>query len=123
MKDKLEDLKAQRLQLQKELKTILQNKETSLEERWSLFESYGESVLEVNSWVENFEILGEDFCYYDNFFTERREKLLYTTLVESFEDRIDDDFYEDERKLTREQINDLKEEMLRTGHCGFIFDW
>jgi len=128
LNEKLKALQAQRQELRVELEETLKNREVPLEDRWELFEEHGESILETTGWIEHFKTLdqaskGSSFDYCDEFYVERRQELTYVFIIERLEDRLDNKFYENDTCLTEEQINELKEEMLQTGHCGFVNDW
>ena len=119
---KIGALEIQRKVLREELQNTLKDKSILLKERWNLLEKYGESILDINGWIEYFEVLEEaKICYYDHLYIQRYETAIYTHMIELLEGDEDDE--DDEERLTQEQVNKLKEEMLQTGHYGFTHDW
>lgn len=94
----------------------------SLEDRWDVFsEATSSGVYDhIHNWVWHSstieDILGLN--WYDDLYTERYQTRHFIDVIEMLEDREDYG-----TPITKDQIDAIKEEMLKSGYTGFIFDW
>ena len=119
-----------------EFKDYIKDKKFPLEERWDNFKFACENKIFVNveSWVVHLKTLesSHNFSWYDDFGVERYETVEFTYIVGRISDNLeeileDPDYSEDFRDnypiITREELHQLKEEILATGYSGFEMDW
>ena len=119
-----------------EFKAFIKNKNYPLEERWGLFKFACENALFVSlkGSICSLKILeaAHNFSWYDDFYVEKHETVEFTNIVELVEETLDEiledpDYSEDLRDvypiITREELIQLKEEILATGYSGFVMDW
>lgn len=104
------------LSIREDLKVFLVDKDYQLDERWRIFKKASElGLLETNSYSLDFKILedkkiniGED-VYIDRYQTYDLANLIGTWRIAE--------------KLTKEEIDILKEEILACGYGSFVYDW
>lgn len=119
-----------------EFKTYIKDKSIPLEERWDNFKFAVENKIfvNINGWVIHLKTLesSRNFSWYDDFGVEKYETVKFERVVERVSDNLeeileDPDYSEDFRDnypiITREELNQLKEEILATGYSGFVMDW
>ena len=119
-----------------EFKAFIKDQSISLEERWDLFKFACENNLFVNikSFYPTIKILesNRNFSWYDTYYIERYSTVEFPNIVEIASDNLkeileDPDYSEDFRDnypiITREELSQLKEEILATGYSGFVYDW
>lgn len=119
-----------------EFKAFIKDQSIPLEERWDLFKFACENELFVNikSCYPTIKILesNHNFNWYDTFYIERYTTVEFTNIVERVSENLeeileDPDYSEDFRDnypiITREELVELKEEILATGYSGFVYDW
>lgn len=119
-----------------EFKAFIKDKKFPLDERWDLFKFACENNLFVNvdSSVIHLKTLerNSNFSWYDDFNVEKYETVEFVYIVGRISDNLeeileDPDYSEDFRDIypiiTREELIELKEEILATGYSGFVFDW
>lgn len=113
--------------LQSEVWTMLKDKSIPLNERWKVFvEASGGVINKVNSYYMDFQSMtkaGFGGSWYDDFYLDRHQTMELTSLVECLEDRNNLNSDSKRFKMTEEQIEELKEEILQSGYTGFVFDW
>jgi hypothetical protein len=115
--------------------TYLTDKTVPLDERWAAYKEVAE-LLPINSdYTGNvFEKILGDISLYDEFNIDRYQTARYVDQVEGLEDDLDwaeeevDVTYAQPREVyvpayNREQITQIKEEVLASGTQGFIYDW
>lgn len=141
-----------------ELKTLVQDKSISLNERWELFKKFGKGLAGEDGWIqrpacfrEKFGTAIEDY-YLDGEMTSRHETVRWVDWVEYIQETFDDepdriyktrinnpDFdyetmdktrsYDEQRyirnevKMTQEDIDAFKEEIMEDFKWSFVFDW
>lgn len=96
----------------------LTNKDLNLEDRWEMFGQLSEldGVLAEDSWVCH-SIDKYNLEWYDNFYIERHQDVSYYELEESWTCFVEDG------KVTQEQYDEWREEILASGFKGFNYDW
>lgn len=97
----------------KVFETFITSKELSLEDRWDLFCGAPNYLKNREPRIARFAALGSNFCYYEEYGTERYQVVYTTGIVEFMEDN----------EYPSVQIQDLKEEILAKNLGSFTFDW
>lgn len=123
---------------QAELKSIVQNKEINIEERWRLFKEHGEDLAEHYIFIYRPEVMPEEL--FDYLFDGDNISRHQTVTVEGILDILSD-FMEDKDYITiktfddnynkvkkdiyvgKEMINALKEEFMEDFIWSFEYDW
>jgi hypothetical protein len=119
-----------------EFKAFIKDKKFPLDERWDLFKFACENNLfvKIESSYSHIRILesNHNSNWYDTFYIERYTTVEFTNIVEEVSETLEEileypDYSEDSRDYypirTREELVELKEEILATGYSGFVYDW
>lgn len=100
-----------------------------LEERWEVFEYACSSNVynNISDWIWHNEVIEKDLnlCYYSDLYIDRYQTCHFTYLISALEERLEDPEYKHYygKIPTIEQINQVKEDILKSGYVGFIMDW
>jgi hypothetical protein len=112
--------KIEKQKLEAEVKSVCQDKSISLAERWELFtcSGFGENETYVQDFDTLLEIFDANrFSWYDIFYKDRYAEVHMQDIVENLEEGAYG------YKVSRVQINKLKEEILEKFLRSFTNDW
>lgn len=101
------------------LKVYVQDTGFPLDERWKTF--IESDLGEESNFIVHFKSIDEDkFSYYDDLYIERYQTVYLCDVIERFEDALDNG---KTCNFSRNQVNEIKEEVLRKLIKSFVFDW
>jgi hypothetical protein len=134
MKDKLlavfakyEAIKAEYQKARPALMEYLKDKTQPLAERWEMYLKTPKDMLKEydgTSPCNRWEVKYGEICWYNDFYIDRHQTRDMKEIVETMEEMLDPDSYDDNRlNLTRESIDEYKEEILENGISTFTHDW
>jgi len=90
----------------------------NVDTRWSYYTKLGSLLLKPHGWVmypeQTLKFLGSEISWYDNFYTDRGATVWFEYFVEALCDK---------DEYTNEQMNEVMEWCMASGHNGFIYDW
>lgn len=120
-----------------ELKSFVQNKTIPFDERWSVFEKYGDGLAEIQSDVFNFTCLSDDAnrAIWDDY--SRRDIMNTERIFDNLSfclsknkpfkyngwDNTEKCHRKFELTVTEELINTMKEEMMQAFVIAYKIDW
>lgn len=102
----------------------IRDKTIPLEQRWRVYTSLGE-ILTLGYYVPDFKTLPDNFSWYDELVDSCQmiNNVDVISFFEAYAEETTDDADDRSLILSEEQMNELKEEMLQSGHRRWIFDW
>lgn len=101
----------------------IRNKDFSLEDRWEFFTKLPPYIFDTESYYATYTINDGEIVWYDDHYIDRHATGDNLRIVEKYEEKMDEDGFDYDPDITKESIDDLKEQMLQSGYRFWINDW
>ena len=109
----------QRSKLQEYIKLYIKDTSYALDDRWSVYVAACQSnILDYHQWITNLPAFN-DVSWYEDFYKERHQTVKWIDVIESIEDS-DENVA---RNIYKQNIDEIKEQILASGEAGFENDW
>ena len=122
--EKLQDIHKSIKAFEPVVKEYIKDKTVPLEDRWEVFKSVPQGMLE-DSWVMHYDFAGSEICWYDDHYIDKYASADNVNIIRHYEEKIglDPGHYNYNAKVTQETVDQLKEDMLQSGVRYWENDW
>lgn len=107
------------------VKSYITDEKNSLEDRWDVYSTVPESFFDIDGCYADFTLDGEEICWSSkpHYIEERGRIVDNVDVIERYEELMVEGVYGYDPSITKETIDDLKRQMLMSGHREWKNDW
>ncbi len=105
------------------IKVYIQNKANPLDERWIVYSTAPSYMFDKSGYYPDYTFNDNEIVWYDDHHIDRYQTADNVKIIGRYEEKMVEGSYDYDSSISKEMIDDLKEQMLQSGYRTWVNDW